>query len=516
MSLILIIVVGIVLAIVGAVIVEKRGYDESEEERLHEIAAISPSIRIVAIIMREYMKTLAFAVVLIVLTLSSLLAAFSVSTQLLSTRVHMESKPFYSILALASDTKQVEHMVNKLHRGIIIVQLFKYVDIELRNESVRMMPLLLLCRDAERLPDSIGLICKAVDKGFAVVDLSYDRYDEVSISDVKLPLYHLDLHQIVDIEIMPSLYFVHTLGTVGSTVIHVRNPRSLIILPLNDNIMNFLCAKGCALRGIMLEQQRETNEVDELVQSFDIVGYVRNTDLVLVSRVLIPSLQSFVGVALSIIISVLVSVAAASGLVEKLRTLGTALITQGVTSILLRVATGVGLFTILSVFGLILAVLYTITLSEIRASAGIVTYFVSSIALALVVSHRAVKPPEAEEPSISIRGLSYAFEGLVEPDALMQCLKNIFLRDEFFKLNEIEKLLIDEHRFLMRLELIYKYAMAVLVSVEIEAVREDGAWIFKIVPEVWSFEELEKRKVETIALLAQSRASGGLKLCLET
>ncbi len=514
MSLILIILMGIVLAIVGALIIEKRGYDESEEERLREVVAVSPSIRIVAIVMREYIKTIAFAVVLIVLILSSLLAAFSVSAQLLSTVVHMESKPFYSLLALASDIEQVELMVNELQRGIIVIQLFKYVDIELRNESVRMMPLILLCRDAERLPVSIELICKAVEKGFAVVDLSYNRYNEVLINGVKLPLHHLDLRQIVDTEIMPGLYFVHTLGTVGSTVIHVRNPRSLIILPLNDNVANLLCMEGCALRGIMLEQQQ--TEIDKLVQSFDIVGYVKDTDLVLMSRVLIPSLQSLVGVALSIIISVLVSVAAASGLVEKLRTLGTALVTQGVTSILLRVATGVGLFTILSVFGLILIVLYSITLSGIQATAGIVTYFVSSIALSAVVSHRAVKPHEAEEPSVGIRGSSYAFEGLVEPDALVQCLKNIFSRDEFFELNEIEKLLIDKRRFLMRLELIYKYAMAVLVSVEIEAVREDSAWIFKIVPEVWSFEELEKRKVETVALLAQSRVSGGLRLCLET
>ncbi|HIE56561.1 MAG TPA: hypothetical protein EYP90_15555 [Chromatiaceae bacterium] len=327
----------------------------------------------------------------------------------------------------------------------------------------------------------------------------------------------MDLRWITNVEILPGQYIAHTLGVIGSSVIHVKDPKILVILPLDIELLKAICDDYCDLRVIMLDtDKRDIGMVKSMISKFSIVGYTRDRELILMSGIAIPSLQSLVSIVISIITSVLISVAASSGLIEKLRSLSLALMTQGVTSTILRVSLGMGFFTILTLFGLILTMFYTMFMTEIQALAGLVTYFVSSTTLSSVLSYRAMKMKRMAIVNAYPEGVFHTFEGVLEIEKLSNCIKSMFVDDEFFVLNEFERLEVSGNRFLMRIELMYRHAMAVLVSIEIEINRRDSVWIFKLSPEVWSFEEIEKYRIETIAALALSKASGGLRLCLES
>ena len=511
--------IGIVLAIMGAIFIERRGYTEGEEVKLREITYASPSIKIVTVIIRECTNTIAFVIVLTVLITSSLIASLSVNSELLTTVVNLETTPFYSIIAIANDIESVEYMKTTLSSGIIVVQVFKYVDvfIEENNKSYHMLPMLILCRAPSNLPNNLITLCNAVAHGRSVIDRHYHVHTSILIKGIRFRVQSMDLRWITNVEILPGQYIAHTLGVIGSSVIHVKDPKILVILPLDIELLKAICDDYCDLRVIMLDtDKRDIGMVKSMISKFSIVGYTRDRELILMSGIAIPSLQSLVSIVISIITSVLISVAASSGLIEKLRSLSLALMTQGVTSTILRVSLGMGFFTILTLFGLILTMFYTMFMTEIQALAGLVIYFVSSTTLSSVLSYRAMKMKRMAIVNAYPEGVFHTFEGVLEIEKFSNCIKSMFVDDEFFVLNEFERLEVSGNRFLMRIELMYRHAMAVLVSIEIEINRRDSVWIFKLSPEVWSFEEIEKYRIETIAALALSKASGGLRLCLES
>ena len=511
--------IGIVLAIVGAMLIEKRSYTDSEEDKLREITYASPSIKIMAIIVRECINTIAFVIVLTVLITSSLIASFSVSSELLTTVMDLDTTPFYSIVVIANDIESIEYMNKTLNSGIVVVQIFKYVDvvIEERNKSYHLLPMLILCRNPASLPRNITTLCNAVARGWSVIDRHHQAHTSILIKGIRFRVQSMDLKWITNVEIMPGHYIAHTLGVIGSSVIHVKDPEVLVILPLSMKLLRALCDDYCDLRVIMLDTGKyNMDAIKYMISKFSIVGYTKDRELILTSGISIPSLQSLISITISIITSVLISVAASSGLIEKLRSLSLALIAQGVASTILRVSLGMGFFTILTLFGLILTIFYIMFLTEIQAFAGLTTYFISSITLSSVLTYRAIKSRKMAVVNAYSEGVFYTFEGTLEVESLSNCIRSMFVNDEFFVLNEFERLEVSGNKSLMRIELMYRHAMAVLVSIEIEISRRDNVWIFKLLPEVWSFEEIEKYRIDTIAALALSKANGGLRLCLES
>ena len=344
--------IGIVFAIAGAVFIERRSYTESEEDKLREITYASPSIKIMTIIIRECINSVAFVIVLTVLITSSLVASFSVSSELLTTVISLDTTPFYSIVAIANDIESIKYMNKTLSSGIIVVQIFKYVDVfvEGSNKSYHMLPMLILCRNPSNLPNNLITLCNVIARGWGIVDSHHRAYSTILIKDTRFRVQSMDLRWVTNVEIMPGQYIAHTLGVIGSSVIHVRDPRVLIILPLSRKLLQALCDDCCDLRAIMLDTYKhDIDTIKSMISKFSVVGYTKDKELILTSGISIPSLQSLVSIIISITTSVLISVAASSGLIEKLRSLSLALMTQGVTSTILRVSLGMGFFTILKI-----------------------------------------------------------------------------------------------------------------------------------------------------------------------
>lgn len=522
MLMYIIMVLCISITFVVAYIILRRGLEEEIPTTFKELKLSSPSIRIIIILFRYMLTSLSFIGLAIVLILSAILVSSITSTSLLSTTIEFKNPLFTGYFLVMDDIQSLNKVKNIKTLRFLVVQIYDRIDIKFNGNTIELYPLIIQCN--EYTPE-ITELCKLVESKCMVIldhklakELEHELTTVLTLkttsTDISIPTDRIcftNLSRVMNIELLPNMYFVHTIGVFGGFTVKLSNVSVIGIL--HPEILDSICSDGCTFRAIAFFIERPSTDLQE---SSLLYGYVDTNRVEIFSRTYVPTLKSFIGFILTVVLTTIVSIVASGGIVEVLRNLSEKLRIQGFTYESISTAIKIVLLImalVLSVPTYIIAYsLYGLTPSIM----GIATILLGSWNISRLISLRLRRSVYAIEPSIAYTNrMIVGIEWHGDIRSLLQCLGELFKNDEFFELSEYEYIKASSNRYLARIELMYRYAMAVMISVELYISREAAStWIFDIVADVWSYEELEREKTLSLAMMAISKVIGGLRLCL--
>ncbi len=475
---------------------------EVEERGYRTPSLVSPSVEIVKLVARECIKCRATIVAIASFLTLSLLTASTVSYAALSTEITFRPSIEFSELGISKSMSLDEVFETAKNFDLVALQIYSYIEIY--NRSI--LPLALACN--ARIPQ-LQDVCRCVAQNRIVVHETFP-YPSISIANQSFDVCRLNLSELLSIEFLPGIYFVHSVGVVGTYSVKVSTPEQLIIIPLDRGIVAELCKETCVYKVLALNIVGRKGL--EKFEDFDIVAYPRNSKIVVMGRGFVPTMQCLVSIALSIAMSLILTLPLSSAFIERVRSLYTSLLLQGVSKDIVTIASGLGMWlTAIAFLPLDLAIL--LPMGTLSSTMGLITYVLAATMLSIYVSKTLSRQAPIAQPEILSFTASVVLPTkLEELDNVVECLRRYVERDDFLELSEIEKLPLDGRK-LVRIEMLYRRAMAVLVSVEIEFVQVEEGVEATLRVDVWSLEELDKRRTQSIALLGLSKIVGALRCC---
>lgn len=498
------------------IVVKKyRGF--VEEDHLGEIKFVSPAMKLIKSIVKKSFISIEMILVFISLYILSLNSAY-VSTFSFSTH-SLSVQPFFTLLAESSELISLDIYDKIFYKNYVaIVQVFDVISVD-GNEFY---PLLIRCRNIDAINNlSLDLInifsTYCVDENTILIDRSWNDMLESSMVNV-LGRYNIaktDIQKLIDLELIPGVYVVHSVGTIGGLTLRIEDPKKIIVMPLTENIIQYLCLeKKCNIKTIVLSFNYEHLDESTINKFIDIFNYVvvkTNHEAVVYSRTYVPTLKSVVGMFLSFIISIIIVYAVSGGLVEKLINIGNVLFIEGITRDLFIAIVLLGIMISTLFTSIPILILFSLGLTNIIA---IITYLTSSLGSTFIITSRLSGKISKYTVQSVANAFSYVVDKYISSDVLSNCLKSFLINDDFFHLDEIER--VDGEHYVVRIELVYRKALTTVASVEVYVDKVNHGVKYTVVVDVWSIEDLSSRTLTSIHRLALSKIIGGVMSCIES
>lgn len=488
-----------------------------EEDHLGEPRLTSPAFKLVKnVIVKSFLSLELILILLSVYTLS-----FTVDH--VSTYAHtsqaIEVPHKYSTLMVKRGFVPLDVINEITERYIILYQVFG--GVELDNETYYII--IIECgidhlhREDDELLHIMNSYCAYLNNGYVIVDYDSNiNLKDVSSLFVGVKLFKADLSRLVDIEFAPGLYAVHSIGTIGGLSLRIEQHDRLLLAPMMTEVLDIIRDKRYDIQTIVIDYDsriysENNSEVGELLDVFDYIVVNENGRAIIMSGSYIPTSQTIIGIVLSFIISMILIYAVGGGFIEKIIVMGKDLFVLGVTKELFTSSVVLGILITMFLSALPLIILCSIGLA---GGIAVLNFVISTIGFVTLTSYK-LRTNIGKTPHLGfITSYSYVIDTYVPPEDLISCFRELLKEEDFFMLNEIEKVE-EKNTHVVRLELIYKKALSTIASVEVFIDRIDRGAKYTIITDVWSLEDLSSKTISTIYRMALSKFVGGVMSCLE-
>ncbi len=489
-----------------------------EEEYIAEIRTVSPASKIIGLILKKMFSSLGAMLIVISLYIIAIMSAFIASYMYTSMVIDMSGYPsFYNFIGTSNSIGNTEYI--NTSRSITIIQL--YNPITLYNVNLTLYPLIIYCgKDIinfqNNVPGGFLKICNLIQgENNSIILDSKIRLPLTSlyIDDQLFNIKYANLSYITDIDIAPGLPLVHSIGSLGGTILKIENSSMIAVISTSLDNIKKLCKDECNAKSIIISNidiSEAQKNLTEYLSYFDIVilrldgrGYVYSNNV-------IPSPITIAGMSIMFINSIIISLSVSGALLEKLIDLGQRLMTVGITSEFYNAIVSASMVTFFAISGLPIIILGALGSFN---SMGLLAYILMSIGNTLLFSYMTKTRLEKVGRGYGETALTY-IGGPINVETMKKCFTGNIANDEFFNLGEIE-LIREKGTYIIRVELLYRRAVATLVSVEIYIRSVNNSTTFNILADVWSLEELSGRIAQGVIQLALSKVYGALKICVE-
>lgn len=491
----------------------------SEEEELVVPRLVSPAYKIIKIMFYNIIRSIELALIIISLLLTSFSIAYASTYLYSSSEIDASSIPYtYDILMISNSYEQGAEYVKEVPvESIKIVQIYNGVLIEQDNKSIYLLPLVINCSPHVKIyVGDIDKICKLVSQGnTAIIDNKKAiGLNTISIDGQRFFVVKEDLSNFVRVEILPSIYLVHSLGAIGGTPL-VATPTDIIILPENEKVVEALCNTDCNAKTIFLARNSSYVDIARLLKHFDLVAVRTNGKIHIYSPNLVPSSRTFIGLALSALFSLVFSITVSGGLAERIKLISQRLALSGVTYGMLSSSLAIVMIAILLVFYIPLLIVASLSGVENIFGVASTSYLLSATISIMVIVYRASAGLKVRgskvlpKPSIVLNHTAK-----INVNMFRNELEKDFSLDDFFMLSEFEVLEDTNNMVEMRIELIYKKGLSSIVNIEIYGEKINGLWNYNLLADVWSLEELSGHEQAKLVLMALSKIQGVFTKCI--
>jgi len=485
-----------------------------EEDRIGEPKLVSPAFKLVKNVITKSFTSVEILLILI----SIYVLSFNVATvsSFAYTSHPLEIEPQYSALLIKRDIVIPQYVSNISESYVILNQVFN--GVEIGNDTFYFILAKCDLDDVYRRNELAGILqeyCDYLDKGYILVDESSNisRKAIVEMLDADVGLRRVRLSAILDLELAPGIYVIHSIGVVGGLSIRIEKVDKIVFAPLTWRIIDRVCNVECDAQSIVIcfdDVEKYSEKIDELLNKFDYIILGDDGGALAVSRSLVPSPETIFGMVLSFVMSMIIMYSVGGGYIEKITSIGENLFILGFTRELYISTVILGTAITLAISSIPMVAATAIGLVSYVA---MLNYIASALGFIIITSrklHSSIGKPMCIEV---LNNYSYVVDTYVSPSVLTECLKDVLKEDDFFYISEIES--IKENLWVIRIELIYKKALSTLASVEIYIDKVDHGVEYTIAVDVWSMEDLPREIINSIQRLALAKIVGGVEECLE-
>ena len=510
--IIAILAVSLAIACLGIYSLIRNRIEDLAPAPIREPSYVASSLRIVAIMLREYLRSIPALLLVLSLVLTMLLSSVTTTYSLVETRMSftpsIEMKSFVTATSI-DVVKKLEDRENASYLAIVHIYGFARLCVDSRCRD--MLPLILVCRGSTGC-SAIDRICRALEKCDALIHGANSVVlgsIELDSKPIELRVCGTDLSKAMSIEVLPNTYLAHSLGVLGGRTLVLSDPRALVIL--SPRFLRYVSDQP-----IRITVVSSSSDLPKIVgEDVDTFGYYQNGTLIVESRSLVPTARSFLSLGVSILIAMVIGIAVSSSLIERIAMFSRVLIVQGTTMDLIKVSASIALFLLLSCFGVPTAIAIYFTQGPLPSASSILTLLTVSLGLSATTLKRleTIHIARVEEPLTFER--SYVFEKKMPINDLVECLRRGLAKDDFFEAGELE-ILETGRGYLVRVELYYRMALALIASVEMAVEERENSTLVELYSYVWSYEEVERKRIASVAYMALSKVSGVLRVCMES
>lgn len=506
----------LILFVVSLFVVAKRYRNFVEEDHLGEIKLVSPALKLVKNIVKK--SFMSIEMIMIFLSLYILAINSSYATTFSFSSHSLEVEPPYTLLAVSDGIVPLPIFNEILNQYVTIVQIFTPLSINGTDTYL----LLIKCNlnRTHNINNELIAVLSAycVNEDTILIDTRSNIPEDSIIKLLgKYNIARADMIPLSDIELIPGVYVIHSIGTIGGLSLKIENTEKLIVMPLTESVTKHICSRGCSAKTIIVgldDRSLYKDSLDYLVTIFNYVALREPPypEVKVYSRFYVPTAKSIVSLIISFIISVIVVYAVSGGLIEKLISMGHALFIEGITKELFIAIVALGvMLTTISMF-IPISILFSLGLLK---GTAVITYLVSSIGSTYIITSRLSNSIGKYKPQNVSNTFSYIVDRYVPSGILAGCLKSFLVNDDFFNIDEVESVT-EENYYMIRIEMIYRRALTTVSSVEIYVDRVDHGVKYTVVVDVWSIEDLSSRTLSSIQRLTLSKVVGGVISCIES
>lgn len=503
-----------------------RGY--VEEEPIREVRLVSPALKIVKLLFSKTISSIEIIIIVVSLYLLTIMASSIAFYTYSMKTVDLENRPYLFDVAGVSNTISTIDKVLQSRYSIVIVQVYRALIFSIGNETLMLYPLLIGCNKDVVLLDNTNMhirmlldLCAILEVDSVVVlnkDLSI-LIQEVSLRNVKYNFVVVaDLKPLLDVELIPGVYILHSIGSIGGETIKLEDINRVALLKISKDNIDVLCKDGCDAKiislyigGVHEKADGLDSIIDEYKDIFDYIIVRHHNRGTIYSGTVIPTLESIVGLLILFLTSVILLLSISSGLIEKLGYMVDKLWSIGISKEVYWASSVLTLIIIFSITAIPIAIsCYIGWLNPF----GLIAYLMVSITTIIILSSQLTRKLGTVSNLPQRFNVTYMTESYVDVEKLRKCLAQSLHSDDFFHLSEIE-VLENSKYFVLRLEMMYRRALSTIASSEIYVEGHDNLWKYMIEIDVWSIEEFTPREMRYIKSLALSKVYGGLTSCLE-
>lgn len=516
-----------VFTVVLFIISRYKGY--VEEEPIGEIRTISPALKIVKLIFSKTVGSIEILIILISLYFLTIMASSVASYAYSMNTVNLEGKPHLFDVAGVGNTIDVIGRIAQTRYTIVIVQVYRALIVSVNNETLLFYPLLIECsrtrnsglvgNAGEHIELLIDL-CKTLELGNVVIlnkNLS-TLVRMVNLDFMNYTTVGMDLRLLPDLELVPGLYILHSIGNMGGEVIKLEDVNRIALFRFTQGNFDLLCRNKCDVKTIALyidvgrlNSLDLDSTIDEYKHIFNYIIVRRGNTGMIYSSTFVPTSESLVGLLMLFLISIIILLSLSGGLIEKLSHTINKLWSIGVSKELYGASSTL---TLTIIFGIGIAPVAVCHYIEWLNSFGLVAYLIMSTVTVFVLSNQLIRRLNVVQRIPHRSSITYISESYIDVENLRGCLTQLLHSDDVFHLNEIEVLKNSKY-YVLRVEMVYGRALSTIAVSEIYVEGYDSLWRYVIEVDVWSIEEFTAREVKYITLLALSKMYGGLASCLE-
>ncbi|MEM0372025.1 MAG: hypothetical protein QXW05_01685 [Ignisphaera sp.] len=507
----------LVLFAVSLFVIAKKYRGYVEEDHLGEIRLVSPALKLVKNIVKKSFISVEMLLIFLTLYVSAFNSSYATTFSFSS--YSLDIKTDFNLLAV-SDTIVPTDILDKIgHKYVTVIQVFTPLQIDEKNFYV----LLIRCSIDYYSNSNNRLFTILLDYCVNEDTVLIDRNSGISEKSVtkllgnNITITKVDMTPLINVELIPGVYVVHSIGTIGGLSLKIEDPEKLIIIPFTRITIENICSRYCSSKTVIIgfdDYNVYRDIFDELVARFNYVVLKEPTQpgVRVYSRSYVPTVKSIISLVISFVISVIMVYTVSGGLVEKLIDMGHTLFIEGITKeLFIAIATLGILLTVMSMF---LPILILSSLGILKTLA-IVTYLISSITSTYIITSQLSSRIGKYKPQNISSTFSYIVDRYVPNNVLVECFKSFLINDDFFNIDEIESV-VEESYYMIRIELIYRRALTTVSSVEIYVERIDHGVKYTVIVDVWSVEDLTNRTLSSIQRLALSKVVGGVISCIES
>lgn len=489
----------------------------AEEDHLSEIKLVSPAFKLIKNVVKKSFSSSEVLLILLTVYILSLTVAYTSSFAFTSQIIPTETR--YSALFVGKHLVPLEVIDSIIQNYILVYQIFKGIEI---NESTYYV-LIIKCSFNYINENSVDIrsdfyrYCDYISQNYVIAD--DDSYVDMEILSnflgMDIQLVKVDFFKLMNLELLPGIYFVHSIGTIGGLSLRIEDENKILLIPASINIEKKLCSEGCEVQTVVIgfdPIERYKNEVNKVLDVFDYIALNIDGGLQVLSRSLTPTSKTLMSMFLSFVISMIMIYAVGGGFIEKMLSMSRDLFILGATRKFFKSAVLLG--TTITLFLMSLPLVIIVWMGLINSVAAL-NYVISVVGFIVMTSHRLRSiTGEVLHPGF-IGSYSYVVSIYTSLDKLTSCLRDILSDDDFFAISEVEGIK-EEKVQIIRIELIYKKALSTLASVEIYVDRINNNFRYTVFVDVWSMEDSTREFLSSIQRLALSKTVGGVISCIES
>ncbi|ADM28727.1 hypothetical protein Igag_1934 [Ignisphaera aggregans DSM 17230] len=498
-----------------------RAEGSVEEEYIEQPKTVSPATKIIALILRKMITSIEAMLVAVSLCIMAIMSSLITSYMYTSTTIDMSGYTnSYNFIGIANNINAIYNIRNIFNTSPLLIVVQLYEPITLRNTSIMLYPLVLYCNpySSQINSDWIERTCKLLQNGEYMMILNKNIYlntSSVYINNNTFKIVYSDIGYVTDIAIAPSIPLVHSIGSMGGTILKIENASMITIASIPIDRVESLCRNSCSVKIIALSHLNISNiyeDAKKYLGLFDTVILRLNNHGYVYSNNVIPSPITVIGISIMILSSIIISLSVSGALIEKFVDIGRKLITIGITSEFYSASFIAGLVIFFAFWGIPITVLVSLGIVN---TLSILSYIMMSIGNIALFFYVAIPKLERIGKGYSEATLSYITTSSIDLTSLKKCIVTNLESDEFFDLGEVE--LIEEKGVnIIRIELLYRRAIATLASIEIYIRRFNSTTNLNTIVDVWSLEELSGRVTQGLTQLVLSKMYGVLRTCTES